>query len=227
MSLFGQWREGYLCKVESLRQQLEALIFCAQEPVSRADLLVCARKLHTEAVTEAEVVALLKDLTEQYQAPQYAFEVVEQAGGYRFLTKPIHKQAVATLLAEHARKKLSASALETLAIVAYQQPITKAEVEAIRGVSCDYALLKLLERGLVAIGGRKEAPGRPVLYLTTPKFLEHIGIRTLADLPPVREQFDTHELGEPAEVAMADISATTEDLEPQASSEAVSTREES
>jgi len=199
--------------VEGLRQQIEAIIFCAQEPVTVSELLACARKLQGDYVAEADVEALLEEIATHYQSSHYPFEVVALAGGYRFLTKPVHKEAVATLLAEHARKKLSASALETLAIVAYQQPITKAEVEAIRGVSCDYALLKLLERGLVAIGGRKEAVGRPVLYQTTPRFLEHLGVRSLADLPPVREQLDTHEIGEPTEVAMADISAAAEDLE--------------
>lgn len=177
------------------------------------DLLACARKLHGADVAEQHVNDALAEIQERYRSGDYPFEVVALAGGYRFLTKPEYKEAVATLLAEQARKKLSTSALETLAIVAYRQPITKAEVEAIRGVSCDYALLKLLERGLVAIGGRKEAPGRPVLYQTTPRFLEHVGIHTLQDLPPVREQLSTHELGEPAEVALADIAAAAEDLD--------------
>jgi segregation and condensation protein B len=213
--------------VEGLRQQLEAIIFCAQEPVTVNDLLACARKLEGDHVQNTDVELLITEIADHYQAPKYPFEVVALAGGYRFLTKPVHKEAVATLLSEQARKKLSASALETLAIVAYQQPITKAEVEAIRGVSCDYALLKLLERGLIAIGGRKEAPGRPVLYNTTPRFLEHVGVRSLADLPPVREQLNTHELGDPSEVTLADISASAEDLESSAPTDATPTHEES
>ncbi len=177
------------------------------------DLLACARKLHGTDVDAELVQAIVDDIMERYRTGPYPFEVVALAGGYQFLTKPEYKDAVATLLAEQARKKLSASALETLAIVAYRQPITKAEVELVRGVSADYALLKLLERGLIAIGGRKDAPGRPVLYQTTPRFLEHVGIRTLADLPPVKEQIGTSELGEPAEVALADIAAAAQDLD--------------
>jgi len=199
--------------VEGLRQHIEALIFCAAEPVSVAELLVCARKLQGDQVKEFHIVTLLDELIEHYHAGAYSFEIVAQAGGYRFLTKPVYKTSVALLLTEQARKKLSTSALETLSIVAYQQPITKAEIEAVRGVSSDYALLKLLERGLVAINGRKEAPGRPVLYGTTTRFLEHVGILSLQDLPPVREQTTTHELGEPAEVAVDDLLATADDLE--------------
>jgi segregation and condensation protein B len=199
--------------VEGLRQQLEALIFCAAEPIPLADLLACARKLHGEEVKEFQVVNVLDALIEHYEQGPHAFQVVAVAGGYCFRTKPDFKEAVTTLIAEQSRKKLSTSALETLSIIAYRQPITKAEIEAIRGVSADYALLKLLERGLVAMGGRKEAPGRPVLYSTTPKFLEHVGLLSLRDLPPVQEQTNTHELGEPVEVAVGDVAASAEDRE--------------
>ena len=112
--------------MEGLRQQLEALIFCASEPVSLAELLACARKLHGDAVKEFHVVTILDEVMEHYQLGGYPFEVVAQAGGYRFLTKPVYKDAVAALLTEQARKKLSTSALETLSIIAYQQPVTKA-----------------------------------------------------------------------------------------------------
>ncbi len=151
------------------------------------ELLGCMRKLHGPEVTRWAVEETLEAIMAHYHEGSYPFEVVNLAGGYRFLTKPECRAAVEVHLKEQAKKKLSASALETLSIIAYRQPITKAEVEQIRGVNCDYTILKLLERNLVGIAGRKDAPGRPVIYQTTPRFLEHIGVATLADLPPVRE----------------------------------------
>lgn len=171
-----------------MRQDLESLIFCSPEPVGMDDLLGCMRKLHGPEITPWMVEEVLEEIMAHYRQGPYPFEVVNLAGGYRFLTKPECRQAVELHLKEQARRKLSASALETLSIIAYRQPITKAEVEQVRGVNCDYAILKLLERNLVAITGRKEAPGRPVIYQTTPRFLEHIGVSSLADLPPVRTE---------------------------------------
>lgn len=170
-----------------MKQDLEALIFSSPEPVGLDDLLTCMRKLHGPETTPWMVEETLEEIMAHYQQGSYPFEVVNVAGGYRFLTKPECRQAVELHLKEQAKKKLSTSTLETLSIIAYRQPVTKAEVEQVRGVNCDYAILKLLEKSLIAIAGRKEAPGRPVIYQTTPRFLEHIGIASLADLPPVKE----------------------------------------
>ena len=178
-----------------MQQHIESLIFCSPEPVALSELTVCMKKLHGDHVTQKMVAESLEHICARYTSGPYPFEVVPLAGGYRFLTKPHCRQAVELLVQEHNRKKLSASALETLSIIAYRQPITRAELEQVRGVSCDYALLKLLDRSLIEITGRKDAPGRPVLYGTTPRFLEHMGIHTLRDLPPLKEDLETSEIG--------------------------------
>ena len=182
---------------QQLEREIEAILFCAQEPISATDLLTSlGRKygaLGLPAVQEA-----LAALQVRYAAPDYAFEVLQVAGGFHFFSKPAYKDVVLLQLAEQNRKKLSTSALETLSIVAYRQPITKAEIEQLRGVNADYTILKLLERNLIAIAGRKEGPGRPTLFSTTPRFLEHIGLNALSDLPALKEAAEQSELGTPA-----------------------------
>ena len=178
-----------------MQQQIEALIFCSPEPVSLAELTACIRKLHGDDITQKTVSEIVARICEHYSSGPYPFEVIAVAGGYRFLTKPNCRQAVELLVQEQNRRRLSASALETLSIIAYRQPTTRAELEQVRGVSCDYALQKLLERGMIEIYGRKDAPGRPVLYSTTPKFMEHIGLQSLRDLPPLKEDLEVNEIG--------------------------------
>ena len=112
------------------------------------------------------------------------------AGGYMFMSKPQYHKIIGDYLRQNERKKLSKAALETLAIIAYKQPITKSEMEAIRGVGCDYTVQKLLEKELVEITGRHEGPGRPLLYGTTVKFLNHFGIKDTTELPKLKE-FET------------------------------------
>jgi segregation and condensation protein B len=113
--------------------------------------------------------------------------MVEIAGGYQFLTKGAYHTTVAIHLRQATKKRLSQAALETLAIIAYKQPVSRPEVEEIRGVNCDYALQKLLEKELVFIAGRSEGPGRPLLYGTTEKFMDYLGINSLTDLPKPKD----------------------------------------
>ncbi|MEY4134439.1 MAG: hypothetical protein RL386_789, partial [Bacteroidota bacterium] len=117
----------------------------------------------------------------------FAFEIVEIAGGHQFMTKGAYHPTVATLLKQRNRRRLSQAALETLSIIAYKQPVSKSALEKIRGVNCDYALQKLLEKELVTITGRSEGPGRPLLYGTSEKFMNYFGLRSLRDLPQPRE----------------------------------------
>ncbi len=129
----------------------------------------------------------VQKLNEQYDASGRAFRIVEIALGYQFATRPDYSEYVARLFKEKSRRRLSSAALETLAIVAYKQPVSKGDIENIRGVNCDEVLKSLLEKNLVTITGRAEAVGRPLLYGTTIDFLRHFGLHTLSDLPRPRE----------------------------------------
>jgi segregation and condensation protein B len=125
---------------------------------------------------------------EKYDSEFYAFEIVESGGGWQFLTKKEYHKTVAQLNGDKFLKKLSVAAIETLSIIAYKQPVTKSEIELIRGVNCDYAVQKLLEKDLVVISGRKEdAVGKPLIYATSRSFMDYFGINSPQDLPKIRE----------------------------------------
>jgi segregation and condensation protein B len=113
--------------------------------------------------------------------------LVDIADGYQFMTKGAYHNTIAIHLKQTTKKRLSQAAMETLAIIAYKQPVSKSELEEIRGVSCDYAVQKLLEKELVVIGGRSEGPGRPLLYNTSDKFMDYLGIRSMNDLPKPKD----------------------------------------
>jgi len=162
---------------------LEAYLFVATEPVEPAEI---GRLLNIEA---AAVEEALEDMANAYaRRINSGLHVVRIAGGYQMATRPQLAEGVARLLAAPGQKsRLSKPALETLAIIAYQQPVTQAEIEAVRGVNADGVLKTLTERRLVQEAGRKEVPGRPFLYGTTPDFLHYFGLNTLEDLPPLED----------------------------------------
>lgn len=173
--------------MELLKQHIEALIFASPKPVPLAELKsVLDEGLQTE-VPEADIENALQSIREQFQADAFAFELVEIAGGFQFLTKGAYHNTVGIHLKQTAKKRLSQAALETLALVAYKQPVSKSELEEIRGVNCDYALQKLLEKELVMITGRSQGPGRPLLYATTEKFMDYLGINNLGELPKPKD----------------------------------------
>lgn len=157
---------------------VEAALFLADEPLA-------ARKIASVAgLSDAvSVRRLLKKLQAIYDADESAFQVEELAGGFQLLTRPRFHRWLATLRRASAEARLSAAARETLAVVAYRQPLTRADIEAIRGVRCDETLRLLMERGYVRIAGRDDSLGRPVLYATTKKFLQTHGFKSLKDLP--------------------------------------------
>ena len=173
--------------MEFLSQHIEALIFVSPQATALADIQLVLSEVFQAAVPEAEIKAAIDQLQARYSAPEYAFEMIEIAGGYQFMTKGAYHNAVAVHLRQTTKKRLSQAALETLAIVAYKQPVSKSDLEAIRGVNCDYALQKLLEKELVVITGRSEGPGRPLLYATSEKFMDYLGIKTLTDLPKPKD----------------------------------------
>ena len=161
---------------------LEALLFVSHEPIP-VDRLVTV----LGSIPRAEVKQALQRLREDFDRDGRGLQVVELAGGYQVVTRPDYAPWIKRLEKAKSVPKLSRSALETLSIIAYKQPVIRPEIEEIRGVETAGVLRTLLERKLVRIVGRKEAPGRPILYGTTKFFLQHFGLRDLADLPPLRE----------------------------------------
>lgn len=141
---------------------------------------------------EAEVPLMdihqaINTLQEKYKADEFSFEPVQSGGGFQFLTKPSYQASIGILLKQQSKKRLSNSSLETLAIIAYRQPVTKSQMEEIRGVSCDYAVQKLLEKELVEIKGKSEAVGRPIIYGTSQNFIDYFGINDLSELPTIKD----------------------------------------
>ena len=170
-----------------MKQHIEALIFASPQPTALADLKSVLDEALQADVPQEEILAVIAAVQEQFQQEMYAFELVEIAGGWQFLTKGAYHNTIAIHLKQTTKKRLSQAALETLALVAYKQPVSKSELEEIRGVGCDYALQKLLEKELVSIAGRSEGPGRPLLYATSDKFMDYLGIRSLNDLPKPKD----------------------------------------
>lgn len=170
---------------------IEALVFASEKPLTRlelVELLNNALGFIEDRATAEQIDAALDGIREKYSAEFYAFELREIGGGLQFLTKKEYYKTVALLNGDKFLKRLSTAALETLAIIAYKQPITKSEMEAIRGVNCDYAVQKLLEKDLVVISGRKEdAVGQPLIYSTSKSFMDYFGINSADDLPKISE----------------------------------------
>ncbi len=138
-------------------------------------------------VPEEDILAALHRVDEKFQSDEFSFQLNRSAGGYQFLTKPAYQASIGIMLKQQSKKRLSISAMETLSIIAYKQPISKPEVENIRGVNCDYAIQKLLDKGLIEILGKAESIGRPMLYGTSPKFMEYFGINDIAELPTPKD----------------------------------------
>ena len=180
----------------TLARVIEALFFSAQKPLSAEQVVDVLGRAGADdelepnefaRVRKAEVAAALEQLKAEYSEQQHAFQLVEKAEGWQLVSDPAYAKWVRQLFPAPKPARLSAPALETLAIIAYRQPITRADVEGVRGVTIDGVLQTLLERGLVKIAGRAEIPGRPLLYETTAFFLDHFGLRTLDELPNVEE----------------------------------------
>jgi segregation and condensation protein B len=173
--------------MEFLTQHIESLIFTTEHPVTLAEIKSVLNATFETDFAEDDILRGIEELKNRYAEPTFSFEIVEISNGYQFLTKGAFHASVSTFLKQTTKKRLSQAALETLSIIAYKQPISKTEVEQIRGVSCDYAVQKLLEKELVTILGRSEAPGRPLLYGTSDKFMDYFGIKSLRDLPKPKD----------------------------------------
>jgi segregation and condensation protein B len=172
--------------MRSLLGMVEALLFVSGEPLS-LKAIAKATEWDEEAVLDA-----LKELQERYVQSDSGLQVLEIAGGWQLGTRPEYATTIGKLLAPHANR-LTKPALETVTIIAYRQPLTQAEIEAIRGVGCDGVLKTLTERELIGEVGRKQTPGRPILYGTTPQFLHYFGMASLEELPPLPDEEESVE----------------------------------
>lgn len=181
-------------EISNLIPHIESLIFASDKPLTTleiTDLINNAFSFMDEKVELDQVESALEGIVEKYNAGFYPFEVRMSGGGWQFLTKKEYHKTVAQLNGDKFLKKLSAAAMETLAIIAYKQPVTKGEIESIRGVSADYAVQKLLEKELIIISGRNEKmPGHPLVYSTSKNFMDYFGINSPEDLPKIREALE-------------------------------------
>lgn len=180
-------------EIGNIIPHIEALIFASDKPLTSmeiTELINNAFGFMEEKLTLEQIQTSIEGIIEKYASEFYPFEVRESGGGWQFLTKKDYHKTVAQLNGEKFLKRLSSAALETLAIIAYKQPITKGEIEAIRGVSSDYSIQKLLEKELIVISGRNEdMVGKPLVYTTSKTFMDYFGINSAADLPKLKEVF--------------------------------------
>ena len=163
----------------TLKGRIEAILYVAGEAVSLRDL---ARALQEE---EGEIRKAVDSLRDEYDYEQRGFMLKRFSDKIQLATRPLYAQDVIRLLQPVQQQSLSQAAMETLAVVAYKQPVTRAEVEQIRGVKCDYSLQSLINKGLIREAGRKDTIGRPILFCTTDEFLSHFGLEGLDKLPPL------------------------------------------
>jgi len=166
--------------------QIEAILFTSEHPVSVEELQLSFNE-NEQDVSEEDIKGYIEKIREKYASDDFAFEVVESGGGYQFLSKADYHEWISKFLNQKANKKLSTAAMETLSIIAYKQPVTKSEIEQIRGVSADYTVHKLLEKELISIAGKADAPGKPILYTVSSYFLDYFGINSTKELPQLKE----------------------------------------
>lgn len=168
-------------KPEDLKCAIEALLFASERPIGVEEI----KTAFEERVEDGLVRTSLENLKSEYESQKRGFRLIEIAGGFQLVSDPRFAETLKRFYQSREKKRLSQASLETLSVVAYKQPVTRADIEFIRGVNVDGALKTLLEKSLVRLVGRKEVPGRPMLYGTTKEFLEHFGLVSLEALPPL------------------------------------------
>ena len=211
--------------MDQLVQHIESIVFVSESPISFKEIKSCLEETFETKFKKPALEKAIDELKEKYQEEHFSFEFLEIAGGFQFLTKPSFHNSVGTLLRQNNKRRLSKAALETLSIIAYKQPVVKSEMEKIRGVSCDYSVQKLLEKELIAIVGRSEAPGRPLMYGTSDKFMDYFGLKSLDDMPKPKDfKEPDNEIGEQAPIdessANAPVEEISADAQPTANEEA-------
>lgn len=173
--------------MDDISKHIEVLIFASKTPLKVEEIYNLMYELFDQVMTEEEIRSQIQHIQQKYTDESFPFEIVEAGGGFQFMSKTHYHHTVSILDKHRSKKKLSVAAMECLSIIAYKQPVTKMDVEKIRGVNCDYTIQKLLDKELVSIKGRSDLPGRPLLYATSDKFMEHFGINSIADLPKLKD----------------------------------------
>lgn len=179
---------------------IEALIFSSEQSLRVEEIAYCLQAALEHDFSVEEITTFIGNIQKKYQDNNLAIELVKINSGYQFLTRKTYHAVISLLQAQRSKKKLSQAAMETLAIIAYKQPTTKTDVEQIRGVNCDYSIQKLLEKELIAIIGKADTVGKPILYGTSPLFMDYFGINNMDELPHIKELTDTaNTIGEATE----------------------------
>jgi segregation and condensation protein B len=222
--------------MDMLSQHIEALIFCSEESISLSEIRASLKLSYGWEPEDDVLLESIAALKEKYASDDFAFVLAEISEGYQFLTKQEYHATVTALIQHKARKRLSTAQMETLSIIAYRQPVTRTEIEHIRGVNCDYAVQKLLEKELIEIKGKSDAPGKPLVYATSSNFMDYFGIKSVKDLPQLKDIHpEENEIGVPADHAEVTVDAgvpvteteetvvITADAEPVTDAEAVET----
>ncbi len=187
--------------MNSLESNVESLIFCSPKPIKIVDIINTFKESEKEHYSEESILKCIKKIQKKFSDIKFSFEIVESGGGYQFLTKNEFSRLTEIMLKQQSRRRLSISALETLSIIAYKQPVTKSEVEKIRGVNCDYTIQKLLEKELINIDGKSDKVGRPLIYSTSERFMDYFGINNLDQLPTIKDfQSEENSIGNEREV---------------------------
>lgn len=189
--------------MEKLNLYIESLIFASEQAVTVSDIRNTLKDAFAATIAVDRIEAALQELVDKYSDDQYSMEVVAINEGYQFMSKGAYHHVIGALLKLQSNKKLSRAALETLSIIAYKQPVSKTDMENIRGVNCDYTVQKLLEKELIEIKGRADGPGRPLLYGTSDKFMNYFGLKSIKELPKLKD-IESEEIeetvGEPAPI---------------------------
>lgn len=172
---------------KDITKHVEALIFSSVQSISVQEIILALNAVFEEEIVESQIFESLDLIATKYSKDDFAIELVNLNKGYQFLTKKDFHETVNQLQLHRSKKKLSQAAMETLAIIAYRQPITKLEIEQIRGVNSDYSVQRLLEKELISIEGKAETPGRPILYSTSPLFMDYFGLNHLNQLPQLKD----------------------------------------
>lgn len=173
--------------MHSLQLYIESLIFAAHSPISYKEIKSTLIEYLNTEIADSDIEEEIESLITKYQEEHFAIEIIEISGGFTFMSKGAYHNVIGTYLKQITNKKLSKSALETLSIIAYRQPVSKADMESIRGVNCDYSVQKLLEKELVEIKGRSEGVGKPLLYGTSDKFMDYFGLKNMEDMPKLKD----------------------------------------
>lgn len=191
--------------MERIDNHVESLIFAADTPISADMIKTCLDRLMIHDFPMTEIVESIERIKGKFESELFSFSVQEINGGFAFMSKPLFHPTIGALLKEKSNAKLTKVAMETLSIIAYKQPVTKTYIESIRGVNSDYTVQKLLEKDLVEIAGREDGPGKPLLYKTSPKFMDYFGLRSPKDLPLLKELTpEENSIGEPSRIEIVE-----------------------